>query len=124
VALLHPGFGHGSGRRVGCGGQADVRRENLAAERPAATHLCNMCYLPPHSPGLRLTPNSPARRSFPRRRRRGGASAMNAPHSLISRLGNVMQLAFVPRDFDAAVRFWTETMGVGPFFLNDHVALR
>lgn len=35
---------------------------------------------------------------------------------LISAIGPVMQLAFVPRDFDAALKHWTETMGVGPFF--------
>jgi len=31
--------------------------------------------------------------------------------------------AHVPEDFDAALRFWTETMGVGPFFLREHVNL-
>ena len=46
---------------------------------------------------------------------------MNQP--LISRLGPVMQLAFVPKDFDAALRHWTETMGVGPFFSLEHIAL-
>ncbi|MBI1186019.1 MAG: hypothetical protein GC206_01530 [Alphaproteobacteria bacterium] len=34
-----------------------------------------------------------------------------------------MQNAFVPRDFDAALTFWTRTMGVGPFFLIEHVKL-
>lgn len=34
-----------------------------------------------------------------------------------------MQLAFVPEDFDAAVRHWTETMGVGPFFWIEHAGL-
>jgi hypothetical protein len=37
-------------------------------------------------------------------------------NSLISRLGTVMQLAFVPRDVQGALKYWTETMGVGPFF--------
>ncbi|MGM9486845.1 VOC family protein [Ideonella sp. YS5] len=46
---------------------------------------------------------------------------MNQP--LISQLGPVMQLAFVPRDFDAALRHWTETMGVGPFFRMEHIRL-
>jgi hypothetical protein len=32
-----------------------------------------------------------------------------------------MQLAFVPEDFDAALRYWTEMMGVGPFFLMEHI---
>lgn len=42
---------------------------------------------------------------------------------LIGRLGQVMQMAFVPRDFDGALRFWTGTMGVGPFFVREHVSL-
>lgn len=42
---------------------------------------------------------------------------------MLSRLGPVMQIAFVPRDFDAALRHWTRTMGVGPFFLMENVAL-
>ena len=41
----------------------------------------------------------------------------------ISDLGEVMQLAFVPKDFDAAVKHWTEVMGVGPFFLMEGVHL-
>jgi hypothetical protein len=38
----------------------------------------------------------------------------------ISAIGPVMQFAFVPKDFDAAVKHWTETMGVGPFFLIEN----
>lgn len=34
----------------------------------------------------------------------------------IAGLGPVMQIAFVPRDFEATLAFWTRTMGVGPFF--------
>jgi methylmalonyl-CoA/ethylmalonyl-CoA epimerase len=41
----------------------------------------------------------------------------------ITALGPVGQLAYLPRDFDAAVRYWTQTMGVGPFFLMENVAL-
>lgn len=41
----------------------------------------------------------------------------------ISELGEVMQLAFVPSDFDAAVKHWTEVMGVGPFFLMEGIHL-
>ncbi|MEM7666988.1 MAG: VOC family protein [Pseudomonadota bacterium] len=41
----------------------------------------------------------------------------------IAGLGEVMQLAFVPKDFDAAVRHWTEVMGVGPFFLMEGIHL-
>lgn len=42
---------------------------------------------------------------------------------LIASLGTVMQIAYVPADFDAALAFWTRTMGVGPFFALDHVKL-
>ncbi len=38
----------------------------------------------------------------------------------ISAIGPVMQFAFVPKDFDTALRHWTETMGVGPFFLIEN----
>lgn len=41
----------------------------------------------------------------------------------LAHLGALMQIAYVPEDFDAALRFWTETMGVGPFFLREHVKL-
>src|SRR5947207_1962468 len=34
-----------------------------------------------------------------------------------------MQMAYVPGDFDRALRFWTETIGAGPFFAIDHVKL-
>lgn len=39
----------------------------------------------------------------------------------LASLGPVMQMAFVPADFDAALRFWTQTMKVGPFFALEHV---
>jgi len=41
----------------------------------------------------------------------------------LAALGQPMQLAFVPEDFDAALHFWTRTMGAGPFFVREHVAL-
>ncbi len=41
----------------------------------------------------------------------------------ISAIGPVMQIAFVPKDFDAAIRYWTETMAVGPFFLMENIQL-
>ena len=41
----------------------------------------------------------------------------------LSELGEVMQLAFVPEDFDTAVRHWTEVMGVGPFHLMEGIHL-
>jgi hypothetical protein len=34
-----------------------------------------------------------------------------------------MQIAFVPADFDAAIRHWTEAIGVGPFFLIENIQL-
>lgn len=42
--------------------------------------------------------------------------------AMIASLGPVMQLAYVPRDIDAALSFWTRTMGVGPFFSLPHVS--
>ena len=41
----------------------------------------------------------------------------------LSALGEVMQLAYVPADFDAALKFWIETVGAGPFWALDHVKL-
>jgi hypothetical protein len=41
----------------------------------------------------------------------------------LAQIGPVMQIAFVPDDFDAALRHWTEVMGVGPFFLMENVRL-
>ncbi|MEX3785776.1 VOC family protein [Paraburkholderia sp. BR14374] len=46
---------------------------------------------------------------------------MDNVNNLISKLGDVMQLAFVPKDVQAELRYWTETMGVGPFYLLDHI---
>ena len=41
----------------------------------------------------------------------------------LASLGDIMQLAYVPSDFDAAVKHWTEVMGAGPFFLLPDVSL-
>ena len=41
----------------------------------------------------------------------------------IAGLGEIMQLAYVPADFDAALRHWTHVVGAGPFFALDHVQL-
>lgn len=41
----------------------------------------------------------------------------------IAQLGPIMQLAFVPSDFEAALRYWNEVMGVGPFFLMENIQL-
>ena len=40
----------------------------------------------------------------------------------IAGLGEVMQLAYVPADFDAALAHWLK-VGAGPFFALDHVQL-
>ena len=47
---------------------------------------------------------------------------MATPRGL-AKLGPVMQLAWLPDDFDAALRHWTQTMGVGPFFLLENIKL-
>lgn len=41
----------------------------------------------------------------------------------IAQLGEVMQLAYLPSDFDAALEYWTQTMGVGPFFMLQNIQL-
>ena len=41
----------------------------------------------------------------------------------LSAIGPVMQIAFVPKDFDAALNYWTQRMGVGPFFLIENIKL-
>lgn len=41
----------------------------------------------------------------------------------LAAIGPVMQLGFVPKDFDAAITHWTRTMGVGPFFWIEHAGL-
>jgi len=41
----------------------------------------------------------------------------------IAGLGAIMQLAYVPADFDGALKYWTQTIGAGPFFALDHVKL-
>ena len=41
----------------------------------------------------------------------------------IKDIGPVMQIAFVPKDFDAALRHWTQVMGVGPFYLIENIVL-
>ncbi|MDB5480808.1 MAG: hypothetical protein JWO83_1861 [Caulobacteraceae bacterium] len=41
----------------------------------------------------------------------------------LAALGPIMQLAFVPTDFEAAIDYWTRVMGVGPFLLWEHIAV-
>jgi len=43
--------------------------------------------------------------------------------NFLKSIGPIVQMAFVPDDFDAAVKHWTETMGVGPFFWIEHSGL-
>lgn len=38
-------------------------------------------------------------------------------------LGEVRQNGYVVPDLQEGVRFWTEVMGVGPFFLLDHISM-
>ena len=40
----------------------------------------------------------------------------------VANIGEIMQLAFVPADFDAALQHWIG-LGAGPFFALDHVRL-
>jgi methylmalonyl-CoA/ethylmalonyl-CoA epimerase len=47
---------------------------------------------------------------------------MKLPDS-IARLGDVMQMAYVPADFEAVLKYWTKTIGAGPFFSIEHVKL-
>jgi methylmalonyl-CoA/ethylmalonyl-CoA epimerase len=35
-------------------------------------------------------------------------------------LGSIGQIAYVDADMEAAVRFWTDTVGAGPFYLFEH----
>lgn len=39
----------------------------------------------------------------------------------VAGLAPIMQIAYVPEDFDKALEFWTRTMGVGPFCHMEHV---
>lgn len=39
----------------------------------------------------------------------------------LAKLGPIMQIAYVPTDFDGAIAYWTRTLGVGPFFLWNHI---
>lgn len=47
---------------------------------------------------------------------------MKSPES-IARLGNIMQMAYVPADLETALNYWTRTIGAGPFFAIEHVKL-
>lgn len=47
---------------------------------------------------------------------------MQAPGPLKA-LGEIVQIAYLPSDFDATLKYWTEVVGVGPFFLLENVQL-
>lgn len=47
----------------------------------------------------------------------------NSRIETLASLGPAMQIAYVPEDFDGALHYWTTVMGVGPFFVREHVAL-
>jgi methylmalonyl-CoA/ethylmalonyl-CoA epimerase len=42
----------------------------------------------------------------------------------LCRLGDIMQMAYVPFDYAAALKFWTQKMGAGPFFEANHIKLQ
>lgn len=49
---------------------------------------------------------------------------MSKPRNpLVAGIGPVAQMSYIVPDLEAAVRFWTGTMGAGPFFLMPHVAV-
>lgn len=47
---------------------------------------------------------------------------MTAPGPLRA-LGPVVQIAYLPSDFDGAIKYWTETVGVGPFYVMENIHL-
>ena len=36
--------------------------------------------------------------------------------------GEIRQIAFVVKDIDTAMAYWSETLGVGPFFIKRHIS--
>lgn len=42
----------------------------------------------------------------------------------LAQLGRVVQIAFVPRDFDKALHYWTNVIGAGPFYHLEHIELQ
>lgn len=47
-----------------------------------------------------------------------------ATHDALAGLGAIVQIAFIPRDFEECLRFWTRTMGAGPFYHLEHIPLQ
>ncbi len=40
------------------------------------------------------------------------------------KLGAIMQVGYVVEDMDAALRYWTENLAIGPFFVIEHFPLQ
>jgi methylmalonyl-CoA/ethylmalonyl-CoA epimerase len=41
----------------------------------------------------------------------------------LTELGPIMQMAYLPSNFESALRYWTEVVGAGPFFVMENIAL-
>lgn len=52
------------------------------------------------------------------------ASMERMMRETIAKLGPIMQMAYVPQDVLAALRFWTKTIGAGPFFSMPHIGYK
>lgn len=39
-------------------------------------------------------------------------------------LGEIRQLGYVVEDIEAGIKYWTEVMGVGPWYYNSHVPIK
>lgn len=46
-----------------------------------------------------------------------------AKHGPLAALGPIFQLAYLPANFDAAIRYWTQIVGAGPFFIMENIQL-
>ncbi|MEL6875823.1 MAG: VOC family protein [Pseudomonadota bacterium] len=46
---------------------------------------------------------------------------MTGSPATLAKLGTIMQISYVPEDYDAALEYWTTKMGAGPFFHTEGV---
>ncbi|MEM8918246.1 MAG: VOC family protein [Pseudomonadota bacterium] len=46
---------------------------------------------------------------------------MTGSPATLAKLGTIMQISYVPDDYDAALEYWTSKMGAGPFFHTEGV---
>ena len=46
---------------------------------------------------------------------------MSEKPASLAKLGTIMQISYVPEDYDAALDYWTSKMGAGPFFHTEKV---